>query len=52
MSRGSYVSCAPLARFALEAIAVQRSLAAGEFAEYEEWFAGAVSQDKVGNTQR
>jgi hypothetical protein len=47
MSRGSYVSCGPLARFGLEAIAVQRSLAAGEFAEYEEWFAGAVSQDKT-----
>lgn len=47
MSQGSYVSCAPLARFALEAIAVQRSLVAGGFAEYEEWFAGAVSQDKT-----
>lgn len=46
MSQGSYVSCAPLARFALEAIAVQRSLIAGDFAEYEGWFAGAVSQDK------
>lgn len=47
MTQGSYVSCGPLARFALEAIAVQRSLVTGEFAEYEEWFASAVSQDKT-----
>jgi hypothetical protein len=46
MAQGSYVSCGPLARFALEAIAVQRSLVGGEFSEYEEWFADAVSQDK------
>lgn len=47
MMRASYVSCAPLCRFALETIAAEKSLAAGEFAEYEEWFAEAVSQDKT-----
>ncbi|MEO8456538.1 MAG: hypothetical protein ABI559_01880 [Chloroflexota bacterium] len=47
MSQGSYVSCAPLARMALESIAAQKSLVRDGFAEYEGWFAQAVSQDKT-----
>ena len=43
---GSYISCPPLLRTALDCVAVQRALNAGGFAEYEEWFAGAVSQAK------
>jgi len=43
---GSYVSCPPLLRTALDCIAVQRSLIGDGFAEYEEWFEGAVSQAK------
>jgi len=44
--RASYSSATPLLRAALDCIAVQRSLIAGGFAEYEEWFAGAVSRTK------
>jgi hypothetical protein len=41
---GSYASCPPLLRTALDCIAAQRSLANGGLAEYEDWAAGAVSQ--------
>lgn len=43
---GSYVSCAPLLRAACDCIAAQRSLIADGFDEYEEWYAGAITQDK------
>jgi hypothetical protein len=46
MSYGSYASCPALVRSALDFIAVERSLVAGGFADYEEWFAYALSQDK------
>jgi hypothetical protein len=46
MSFGSYASCPALMRSALDFIAVERSLVAGGFADYEEWFAYALSQDK------
>ncbi len=46
MSLGSYVSCPPLLRAACDCIAAQRSLIAEGFADYEEWFANAVSQDR------
>ncbi len=44
--RASYSSAAPLLRAALDCIAVQRSLISDGFAEYEEWFAGAVTRTK------
>jgi hypothetical protein len=47
MSYGSYVSCAPLLRAALDAIAVQRSLGGEDFAEYTQWLEIALSQDKA-----
>ncbi|MEK7247256.1 MAG: hypothetical protein AAB092_02170 [Chloroflexota bacterium] len=46
MSQGSYGSCPPLVRVALDAIAVQRSLIADGFEEYEEWYRHAVTQDR------
>ena len=46
MHLGSYVSCPPLLRTACDCIAAQRSLAADGFAEYREWLAGAVRQDR------
>jgi hypothetical protein len=46
MSYGSYASCTTLLRTALDFIAVERSLIAGGFADYEEWFAYAVSLDR------
>lgn len=46
MSQGSYASCPPLARVALDAIAVQRSLIANGFDDYEQWYHHAVSQDR------
>jgi hypothetical protein len=46
MSYGSYASCTTLLRTALDVIAVERSLIAGGFADYEEWFAYALSQDR------
>lgn len=46
MSGGSYASCPPLLRTACDCIATQRSLIAGGFAEYEEWFPAAVRQAK------
>jgi hypothetical protein len=46
MTYGSYASCTTLLRTALEFIAVERSLIAGRFADYEEWFAYAVSPDR------
>jgi hypothetical protein len=46
MSQGSYASCPPLARVALDAIAVQRSLIANGFDDYEQWYHHAVTQDR------
>jgi hypothetical protein len=46
ISYGSYASCPALLRTALDFIAVERSLIAGGFADYEEWFAYAVSLDR------
>ena len=47
MSRGSYASCMPLARMAVETIAIEKALVRDGFGFYEEWFAHAVSQDKA-----
>ncbi len=47
MSLGSYSSCPPLVRAALDCLAVQRGLIRDGFGEYEEWFEGAISQDKA-----
>ena len=47
MSRGSYASCMPLARMAVETIAIEKALVRDGFGFYEEWFAHAVSQDKT-----
>ena len=44
--RASYSSATPLLRSALDCIAVQRSLIADGFAEYEEWFANSVTRTK------
>jgi hypothetical protein len=44
--RASYSSATPLLRAALDCIAVQRSLIADGFAEYEAWYDGAVSRGK------
>ncbi len=46
MTAGSYLSCPPLLRTALDSIAVQRSLIAGGFSEYEEWLERAITQAK------
>src|SRR5712692_12048374 len=46
LSVGSYVSCAPLLRAACDCIAAQRSTITDDFAEYEEWFGGAIRQDR------
>ena len=46
LSQGSYASCPPLARVAVDAIAVQRALIKDGFAEYEEWYHDAVTQDR------
>jgi hypothetical protein len=46
MCSGSYASCAPLLRTALDCVACQRALSASNFAEFEEWFGHAVSQDR------
>ena len=48
-SIGSYSSCAPLLRSGLDSIAVQWALLRDGFDEYEEWFAGAISQAKAQN---
>ena len=47
MCSGAYLSCSPLLRTALDCIAVQRSLIAEGFAEYEEWAESAVRQAKA-----
>lgn len=47
MCSGAYLSCPPLLRTALDGIAVQRSLIAEGFAEYEEWAEKAVTQARV-----
>jgi hypothetical protein len=44
MCGGSYVSCPPLLRTALDCIAAQQSLARDNFSEYEGWLDNAVSQ--------
>ena len=49
VSLGSYTSCAPLLRSALDCIAVQRGLVRDGFGEYEEWLAGAIAQVKAQN---
>lgn len=49
VSLGSYASCAPLLRSALDCIAVQRGLVRDGFEEYEEWLGGAVTQAKAQN---
>jgi hypothetical protein len=46
MSLGSYSSCPPLLRSALDCLAVQRGLIRDGFDEYEEWLASAISQAK------
>lgn len=46
MTIGSYSSCAPLLRSALDCLAVQRSLLRDGFDEYEEWLGCAISQDR------
>lgn len=43
---GSYVSCPPLLRTALDCLAAQMELIANGFAEYEEWLLTAISLDK------
>ncbi len=48
-SLGSYASCAPLLRSALDCIAVQRGLVRDGFGEYEEWLEGAIAQAKAQN---
>jgi len=47
MTIGSYASCAPLLRSALDCIAVQRGLIRDGFDEYEEWLESALSQYKT-----
>jgi len=42
--QASYSSATPLLRAALDCIAVQRSLIADGFAEYEEWYAAAITR--------
>ncbi|MCI0813511.1 MAG: hypothetical protein J4N36_02405 [Chloroflexi bacterium] len=44
--RASYSSATPLLRAAIDCVAVQRSFIADGFAEYEEWFAAAVTRTK------
>jgi len=44
--RASYSSATPLLRAALDCLAVQRYLIADDFAEYDDWFAGAVTRTK------
>ncbi|HVP04209.1 MAG TPA: hypothetical protein VMT90_00895 [Dehalococcoidia bacterium] len=45
MSQGSYASCPPLVRMALEAIAVQQALSSDEFGPYQEWYQHAISHE-------
>lgn len=45
MTSGSYGSCAPLLRSALDCVAAQRSFIADGFVEYEKWYEGAVAQE-------
>ncbi|HSP56410.1 MAG TPA: hypothetical protein VLS25_12580 [Dehalococcoidia bacterium] len=46
LSRGSYSSCAPLLRSALDCLAVERGLIRDGFDEYEEWLTAAIYQVK------
>lgn len=46
MTLGSYASCMPVLRSACDCIAVQRSLVRDGFGEYDEWFGGAIAQDR------
>lgn len=45
MCYGSYVSCPPLVRMALEAAAVQMALIRDDFGPYDEWYQNAVTQE-------
>lgn len=45
MSCGSYASCPPLVRMALESTAVQLALIRDDAEPYEEWYQRAVTQD-------
>jgi hypothetical protein len=45
MSRGSYASCAPLLRGAIDCLAAQQALLADDTREYDDWFNHALSQD-------
>ena len=47
MTLGSYSAGPPLLRAACDCIAVQRSLLADGFAEYDTWLESAVSQDRA-----
>lgn len=47
LTLGSYASCPPLLRSALDCIAVQRGFMRDGFDEYEEWLEGAISQSKT-----
>jgi hypothetical protein len=49
VSLGSYASCAPLLRSALDCLAVQRGLVRDGFGEYEEWLEGAIAQARARN---
>jgi hypothetical protein len=45
LCQASYVSCLPLLRMALEALAVQKALLEDAFSPYEDWFAAGVTQE-------
>ena len=45
MTYGSYSSCLPLIRSALDCIATRRALAGADAADYEQWFTDAVSRE-------
>ena len=49
MASGSYASCPPLLRAALDCLAAQRSMVEDRFEQYGEWIASAVSQDREQN---
>jgi len=47
LTLGSYTSCPPLLRSALDCIAVQRGLIRDGFGEYEAWLERAISQSRT-----
>jgi hypothetical protein len=49
MASGSYASCPPLLRAALDCLAAQRSMVEDRFEQYSEWFSAAISQDRQEN---